>query len=780
MINHKFTSKGYIAIIIIIIGVLAPLNNVCLSIDTVNTYPLVPIDIEIQNALQYLKNQQGEDGSIAGITVSSWAAIAIASANEDLSNWTNLIKYLKMKSSLLDPEKATDWERHTLAIVACNENPRDFAGIDFVAKILQFYDGNQIGDIANIYDDSFGILSLISSGIDKNETVIKNTKQYILNAQDTNGGWGDADSTAAAIIALISAGQKNDSNEIINALSFLKTLQHNNGGFHSWGDSNAASTSWTTMALLASGEDPTSHKWTINQNNPISYLLGLQQDTGGFNWSEDQHMNPEWMTSYIIPALLGKYYPIAIYDSSGSINHAPETPIKPQGHTMGKAGISYTFKTVCTDIDGDKVQYRFDWDANRNHEYSTWTTLDNSGIIALVSHIWNDTGIYALKVQARDEHGLISNWSEKFFITIKNEDYFNTTDEWSGFIRIEGKDDTIWMGSITVGEISFHAKNGDTGEAQEYCILFPCVLGALIKALENTGFSYEIEYWPSWDTFLVKTINDDSDWWHYLIDYELSMIGAGEYELTDQDSEIIWGYLENLQAHALQISIDKSEIKKDEEFTIHIFDETDNSVNEAIVTIGTNTYTTNHKGYVTIKLSDIGSYTIYAEKEGYIRSDKKTMRIQNNIEILKPTNNALYIANMKLFANTKNTWIVGPITIQVNSINDVEKVEFYVNDVLEFSDDEQPFEYLLNKKSLLKKTDITLVSYVRENISEKILDMLKVIIQLLDDHQYGAIFEIIHNFTEEFQSKQLLLSDTISMTITILNIFPNLHEMYLT
>jgi len=202
------------------------------------------------------------------------------------------------------------------------------------------------------------------------------------------------------------------------------------------------------------------------------------------------------------------------------------------------------------------------------------------------------------------------------------------TNEWIGSIRIEGKNDTVWEGTVTVSDTYVSAKNVDTGEIEEYYISYPSVLGAVDEAASIGGFSYVVEYWPSWDAFLVKTINGDSDWWHYWVDYELPMVGCGKYELTDEDDEILWGYLESWEAHALKISVDKSEVKKDEEFTVSVFDETDNSVEGATVYVGANTYTTNSEGNVTIKLSDKGNYNIYSEKDGFVRSEKENIQVK--------------------------------------------------------------------------------------------------------------------------------------------------------
>lgn len=277
-------------------------------------YPLHPSDEIITKAVEFLKHKQNEDGSIGGFAVSAWAAIAISTTNENLTNWTNLLHYLRNSLNLIEENRVTDWERMVLAIVAFNQNPRNFTGTDFIEKIENFFDGNQIGDPSNLYDDIFGILALISAGVDRDSPIIQNVQLHIRKKQNSDGGWGDVDTTAAAVMALVASGESTNSFSIHQALSFLKSNQRNNGGFNAWGTTNTASTAWAVNAIVAAGDDPTSKEWEKDGTTPIDFLISMQRKDGGFNWSENQNMNPEWMTAYVIPALLGKPYPVKVLE----------------------------------------------------------------------------------------------------------------------------------------------------------------------------------------------------------------------------------------------------------------------------------------------------------------------------------------------------------------------------------------------------------------------------------------------------------------------------------
>ena len=294
-----------------------------------SSYPLQPTDTEIVNALDYLRDAQEDDGNIGGFGTSAWAVMAIAAAEEDPHTWKtatgnpSIVDYLRDNSGLIDTGKATDWERSILAIVAAGENPYDFGEMDYVSELENLYDDTQIGYDDTLNDDFWGIIALIAAGKDPDSDIIQNTADFIKTNQGFDGGWSwsvgeysNTDDTGAAVMALIAAGESPESDAITMGLSFLMFCQNFDGGFPQMypGESNAASDSWVIDAIVATGEDPTSEDWTLD-DNPVNCLLNLQDTDGGFKWKEDSVSNKKWMTSYAIPALLGKPYPVAVYEA---------------------------------------------------------------------------------------------------------------------------------------------------------------------------------------------------------------------------------------------------------------------------------------------------------------------------------------------------------------------------------------------------------------------------------------------------------------------------------
>jgi hypothetical protein len=102
-------------------------------------------------------------------------------------------------------------------------------------------------------------------------------------------------------------------------------------------------------------------------------------------------------------------------------NFPPEIPNKPSGPNILDVDESGSYSTKTFDINNDLVQYRFDWDSLGNHDYSEWTSLTESNTSKSMQHAWDLSGNYIVKSQAKDEHGLESNWSEGLSVTIIGE-----------------------------------------------------------------------------------------------------------------------------------------------------------------------------------------------------------------------------------------------------------------------------------------------------------------------------------------------------------------------
>lgn len=251
----------------------------------------------------------------------SWSTMALSSIGANPT-----AEYLKTVSG----STALDYSAPILAITSLNQNPRTFGSEDYVAKLKTFHTNSQIGDTTTINDDIFALLALIAAGEDISSGAGNDAKNFILNNQGSDGGWGfsvggssDSNMTSTAIVALKAAGVSPSDNHIQNGLEYLKTAQNDDGGFtydphSSYGTaSDSSSTAWVLWALNSLGVDQ--NTWSKNGNSPRAYLESQQHADGWFKYQSNSTPDAfsTTTTAYVVIALAGKSLPIKTVANTG-------------------------------------------------------------------------------------------------------------------------------------------------------------------------------------------------------------------------------------------------------------------------------------------------------------------------------------------------------------------------------------------------------------------------------------------------------------------------------
>jgi hypothetical protein len=98
-------------------------------------------------------------------------------------------------------------------------------------------------------------------------------------------------------------------------------------------------------------------------------------------------------------------------------NANPDTPPPPTGTVLSKVGITCPFKVVASDPDFHRVSVRIDWD---DGDTSDWSELFRSGDTTTLGYAWPIPGDFRISVQARDEKGAVSAWSNWHAVVIKD------------------------------------------------------------------------------------------------------------------------------------------------------------------------------------------------------------------------------------------------------------------------------------------------------------------------------------------------------------------------
>ncbi len=299
-------------------------------------------------ALDYLGTQQNADGGFGSgfspdSTLGSTAdvVLAIVAAGGDLATFDQdgktPLTYLEANTSTAT--SGGDLSKLILAAIAAGENPRNFGGVDSVAKLEGLFDaGGRIGGETDTFvSHTLAVLALSSA----QRPIPEAAADYIKTAQQENGSWawdgtadtaGDTNSTAFAVQALVAAGEDPTGDAVANALAYYKGIQNEDGGWPyqnptEYGTAtDANSTAVTIQAIIAAGQDPAGADWTVGENNPVAALEALQNESGAFAWQAAMPDDNLLATVQALPALAGKAFPLTTMD----VGQAAAPPTVPE------------------------------------------------------------------------------------------------------------------------------------------------------------------------------------------------------------------------------------------------------------------------------------------------------------------------------------------------------------------------------------------------------------------------------------------------------------------
>jgi hypothetical protein len=196
----------------------------------------------------------------------------------------------------------------------------------------------------------------------------------------------------------------------------------------------------------------------------------------------------------------GSGYDRGAYEYRPSPPNTPPTPTGPTTRITGQAG---KYFTATTDPNGDQVQYRFDWNASGNHQYSPWTSLVDSGQTVNKSHTWTSPDTYVVKTQAKDIHGAVSDWSDGLTVTVTVNHAPNKPKKPTGpATRITGQQGTYWAnGTDPDGDTIQYRFDWNASGSHQY---------SGWTSLVNSGTSFLKNHtWTAAGTYLVKAQSRD-------------------------------------------------------------------------------------------------------------------------------------------------------------------------------------------------------------------------------------------------------------------------------
>lgn len=157
-------------------------------------------------------------------------------------------------------------------------------------------------------------------------------------------------------------------------------------------------------------DDGTTTTWLKLADGQTSITQSHHWDTAG-----TYQVRTKFKSSMLPDAVSSN--PLTVTISTYTNDDLPSVPVLFSGKIQGIVESEYTYSTSANDPHGFKVCYRFDWG---DGILSEWTSLVPSGTSSIATYMWQKSGEYSVKIQAKNQYGLESLWSDLIQVTIHN------------------------------------------------------------------------------------------------------------------------------------------------------------------------------------------------------------------------------------------------------------------------------------------------------------------------------------------------------------------------
>jgi len=191
----------------------------------------------------------------------------------------------------------------------------------------------------------------------------------------------------------------------------FSVLQTNDNGYLIAGYTNSYGEGWVDIYLVKTDSEGQIewYKTLGGEEADVSYSIQETKDGGyiiiGFTNSFEKDSFDVWLIKIL-----------------SFENKPPEKPDRPIGPSNGRIGFIYNFSCCTTDPDYDQLCYMWDWSDGTTR---SWIGPYCNDKICNISHIWNKTGNFNIRVKAKDIHNQESEWSDPLVVIMSRVKFIN-------------------------------------------------------------------------------------------------------------------------------------------------------------------------------------------------------------------------------------------------------------------------------------------------------------------------------------------------------------------
>jgi len=480
------------------------------------------------------------------------------------------------------------------------------------------------GKIESFSASAWVVMAIAAAGEDPNSWESDPANPSIIEYLAANAASAsDANAYSKMIMAAVAADQDPAD---FGGVDFVTLLEGEYDGSQIGNASYLNDDFWGVMALIAAGGDPES---AIIQDS-VAFILANQSADGGWSWGVGSDSDVDDTAAAIMSLIAAGESPglTAIADGLAYIK---STQMENGGfESWGATNADTNSRGICAIAStGGGPTDNTSWESSLGNDPvdNLLTFQQDDGAFH-----WQDgtPGMSPAGTTASAIIALVGSYFPVAVLEVEPPEPGVTVD-----IRVEGEDENIWSGTVTVDESWITADNSGV----EYHLEDPTAIGALDEAAEEGEFTYTTT--DEWGSLYVTSIDGEEPegmaGWMYRVDYISPSVGAADFILDETSppdpphGEVLFYYGEWGADTPLKLEVDNINPDAGNSFTATV-SEYDEGMDEWYEIEGATVYadteyTTDENGEVTIIIYHDATIDVYAEMEGHIRSNSVTVTV---------------------------------------------------------------------------------------------------------------------------------------------------------